>query len=160
MASDLKKRLQIVFLALLVLVVFVSVFTRPRASGEPKAPLLSGAQVDSQVLATIQRACRDCHSEATYYPWYAFVAPISSLIERDVTRGREHLNLSRWSDYSILRQERLLSEIANQVRDGGMPLPLYTLIHRDARLSETEVDAIFQWTQIERARLIENTFAK
>jgi hypothetical protein len=156
----LKKRLQTTAFILLVFLVFASAFTHPRASGEARKPLLFGAQVDPQVLAIIQRACHDCHSGATYYPWYAYIAPISWLIERDVNRGREHLNLNKWNDYSVLRQERLLSEIANQVRDGDMPLPLYTLMHRESRLSETDVDAIFQWTQRERSRLIESTLGK
>src|SRR5439155_1386831 len=81
------------------------------------------------------------------------VAPISWLIERDVAEGRNHLNLSQWSEYSLQRRERSLSEIANQVKDGEMPLRQYTLIQRNAKLSEADVNAIFQWTQVERARL-------
>ena len=65
-----------------------------------------------------------------------------------------HLNFSRWSEYPVARQERSLSEIANQVKDREMPLPQYTWIHRDAKLSEADVNAVFQWTQTERARLI------
>lgn len=105
----------------------------------------------------IDRSCSDCHSEATHYPWYSYVFPVSRLIESDINKGREHLNFSRWSEYSIIRRERALSEIANQVQDGGMPLSLYTFIHRDARLSQAEIDAIFQWTQEERSRLIQES---
>ncbi len=144
----------------MLIVVFASALTHPRASDQARTPLLSGAQIGPQVFATIQRACRDCHSEATVYPWYAHIAPMSWMIERDVNDGREHLNFSKWNQYPIVRRERLLSEIANQVRDGGMPLPIYTFMHPDARLSETEVVAIFQWTQVERARLIEETLVK
>ena len=80
---------------------------------------------------------------------------MSWLIASDVSRGRKHLNFSRWSAYSIIRRERALSEIANQVKDGEMPLFPYLLLHRDASLSEADAEAIFQWTQAERARLIE-----
>ena len=59
----------------------------------------------------------------------------------------------------MIRRERCLSEIANQVQDGGMPLGVYTLIHRDARLSPADVNAIFEWTQAERARLIAESAA-
>jgi hypothetical protein len=52
-----------------------------------------------------------------------------------------------------------LSEIANQVQDGGMPLSIYTFMRRDAKLSKADVDAIFQWTQEERARLIMESYA-
>ena len=64
------------------------------------------------------------------------------------------MNFSRWSEYSLLIRQRKLAAIASQVRDGEMPLPMYTLMHRNARLSKAEVNAIFEWTQTERARLI------
>jgi hypothetical protein len=123
------------------------------------APLLAGAHVPPEVRSVIERACRDCHSEATHYPWYSYIAPVSCLINRDVTSGRKHLNLSRWSDYSVTRRERCLSEIANQVQDGGMPLAIYVAMHPSAKLSDADVRAIFEWTQAERARLIGESIA-
>ena len=122
--------------------------------GNSDAPLLAGAQIPLDVRSIIERSCRDCHSEATQYPWYAYVAPVSYLIRSDVRRGRERLNFSRWSEYSLIRRERALSGIANQVQDGGMPLAIYTYLHRDAKLSKADVASLFQWTQTERARLI------
>jgi hypothetical protein len=146
--------LRIISFSLLGLIAVASVLTPPAQSDNAGGPLLSGARIDPRVLSIIERACRDCHSETTHYPWYSYVAPISWLIQTDVSAVRKHLNLSHWSDYPLLHRERSLSEIANQVRDGGMPLPQYTLIHRNARLSQADANAIFQWTQTERARLI------
>jgi hypothetical protein len=40
------------------------------------------------------RACMDCHSNETQWPWYAHIAPASWLVYYDVMRGREVLNLS------------------------------------------------------------------
>ena len=150
----MKIRLRTTSFALLALIVIASLATPPRTAERAGAPLLSGAQVDPRVLATIARSCADCHSDATRYPWYSYIAPVSWLVERDVIRGRERLNLSNWSDYPPLRRQRFLSEIANQVLDGEMPLPLYTLLHRSAKLSAADMEAIFQWTQAERARLV------
>jgi hypothetical protein len=107
----------------------------------------------------IERSCRDCHSETTHYPWYAYIAPVAFLINSDVSSGRRRLNFSKWSEYTVIRRERYLSEIANQVKDGGMPLSIYTLIHRNAKLSDADVEAIFDWTQAERARLINESAA-
>lgn len=143
-----------VLLVVLALIVMVSILTRPRASEKADAPLLAGAHVPPEVRAALDRSCRDCHSEATRFPWYSYIAPVSVLIKNDVMQGREHLNLSRWNEYSLIRRERCLSEIANQIQDGGMPLSSYTWIHRDAVLSPADIDAIFQWTQQERSRLI------
>jgi len=150
----LKKRLRKLLLFLLGLLAVASVLTPPDKSGDAGSPLLSGASIDPKVLSLLARSCGDCHSERTVYPWYSYVAPVSWLVQSDVARGRRHLNLSRWSDYPLARRERSLSEIANQVKDGDMPLPYYTLIHRNATLSAADASAIFQWTQTERARLI------
>jgi len=143
-----------ILLVLIALVAIASILTAPHASKNAGAPLLAGAHVPDAVRAAIERSCLDCHSEATRFPWYSYVAPVSWLIESDVKEGREHLNFSRWNEYSLVRRERCLSEIANQVQDGGMPLPSYTWIHRNAVLSPADIDAIFTWTQEERARLI------
>ncbi len=141
-------------LVLLTLIGVVSILNHPRPLDSPRNGLFDGAQITSGVLAVVDRACRDCHSDRTRYPWYSYIAPISWLVERDVAEGRQHLNLSRWGEYSVLRKERCLSEIANQVEDGGMPLRPYTFVHRSARLSPADVDILFEWTQAERARLI------
>ena len=142
------------WLALLAVIAVASLATAPTESGRSLEPLLLGAQIDPHVLSIIQRSCHDCHSEATRYPWYSYVAPVSFLIRHDVLEGRRHLNLSRWQEYSLVRKQRSLSEIANQVKDREMPLREYTWFHPDAKLSDSDVDALFRWTQTERARLI------
>jgi Haem-binding domain len=140
--------------ASLLLVGGFSFQSRPKVGEKVLTGLLAGAQASRQTMDIINRSCRDCHSEQTTYPWYSYVAPISWLIQRDVKRGREHLNFSQWPEYSLLRRERCLSEIANQVADGDMPLPLYVFVHRSARLSPQDAKALFDWTQTERSRLI------
>jgi len=154
MDARLKKRLRVGVLSVVGLLLAASILTPPDKSGDPNLPLLAGARVDPKVRALFERSCADCHSERTVYPWYSYVAPSSWLVESDVSGGRRHMNLSRWDQYPLARRERLLSEIANQVKDGDMPLPQYLLIHRNAVLSPADVTAIFQWTQAERARLI------
>ena len=151
--------LRTILICLAGVVCIASAVTAPRSSAHADAPLLAGAHIDARTLTLIQTSCRDCHSDATRYPWYSYVAPVSWLIQSDVRSGRARMNLSNWSQYSVIRRERYLSEIANQVKDRGMPLPLYTMIHRDAKLSDAAVRAIFDWTQAERLRLIEETAA-
>ena len=142
----------VALLVLAGLVAAASFVTRPPAL--PGTPILTGAHIPPKVLARLNAACRDCHSDATRYPWYSYVAPFSLLVQNDVRAGRERLNLSKWPDYPVVRRQRFLSEIANQVQDGGMPLPFYTWLHRDAVLAEADTALIFEWTQAERARLI------
>ena len=146
--------MRLVAIALAGAWIVVSAITDIGAPRNADLPLLAGADAPGEIRSIIDRSCRDCHSEATKYPWYSYIAPVSLVVHDDIRRGREHLNFSRWSEYSLLRRERCLSEIANQVQDGGMPIAIYTFLHRGAKLSQADVDALFAWTQAERARLI------
>ena len=84
-----------------------------------------------------QRACADCHSNRTKWPWYSRVAPISWLIVKDVEQGRSHLNVSEWN-----RPQKDAHEAAEELRDGKMPLPIYLPAHPEARLSAAEKDRL------------------
>lgn len=121
---------------------------------QPDPGFLRGAQVEAPVRGILARSCGDCHSDTTRYPWYASLPWVSRLIEDDVRRGREQLNLTRWSEYPRLKRQRALTGIANQVKDRAMPLPEYLTLHPGAKLSDAEVTAVFDWAQKERLRLI------
>lgn len=86
-------------------------------------------------LAT--RACYDCHSNETTWPWYSNVAPVSWLIVRDVQEGRQNLNFSEWSSNSLVSQE-LFNAAAETVNKGKMPPFYYVMIHPNANLSAAE----------------------
>jgi hypothetical protein len=138
-------------------VLAMSAYSALRPARTPDESFLRGAETGAAVRNILFRACADCHSEATEVPWYGTLPWISRLIDEDVRRGREQLNFSRWSEYSRLRQQRALTGIANQVKDGIMPLPEYTNLHPSARLSDSDVNAVFEWAQKERLRLIMET---
>lgn len=86
-----------------------------------------------QTRALFQRACFDCHSNTTHWPWYSHVAPVSWLLERDVTDGRRHLNFSQWN-----QPQRHAKDVAREVASGDMPLWFYLPLHPAARLSAAE----------------------
>ena len=115
--------------------------------------LSSQAQMADEVSAIFERACRDCHSNQTDWPWYSRVAPVSWLIASDVRLGRQRLNFSEWGRYNERQIENKLAEICAAVQAGAMPLKNYTLIHRDAKLTTAEVQAICSWTKQASARL-------
>jgi Haem-binding domain len=91
----------------------------------------------------LDRACQDCHSNRTAWPWYSRVAPVSWVVSKHVNEGREILNFSEWAAQPPSDGERLL--ICDAVSDGRMPLSEYTAIHRDARLSKRDVEVICEW---------------
>jgi hypothetical protein len=127
---------------------------RPGNAAHPEGVVLQGANISPEIRAILMRSCSDCHSDRTRFPWYSSVPFASKMIREDVERGREQLNLSRWTEYSRLRRQRMLTGIANQVKDRAMPLPAYLLLHPSAKLSDNEAEAVFGWAQKERLRLI------
>jgi mono/diheme cytochrome c family protein len=83
-----------------------------------------------------RRACFDCHSNETQWPWYSNIAPLSWLIQRDVDEGRDELNWSEWGP------DEEGDEGAETVIEGSMPPDTYSLLHPEARLSDQEIDAL------------------
>jgi hypothetical protein len=111
-----------------------------QASGTPtKAPI--------DVTPVIERACYDCHSSQTVWPWYSHVAPVSWLIARDVNAGRRHLNFSAWASYAPERAGRKLKQICDEVKEGDMPPEVYLLMHPAARLSPSEREDLCGWAK-------------
>ena len=114
-------------------------------SGPPdSAPLVIE---DPAIAAMVDRACSDCHTNQTDWPWYARVAPASWLTARHVREGREELNFSTWGDLAVRRQYSKLGEVIEHVESGEMPLPSYTWAHPKARLSEAERVALIDWAE-------------
>jgi hypothetical protein len=104
--------------------------TNPPVEGALAAP--------PELQAILDRACMDCHSHATRWPWYAYVAPASWLVANDVDHARGHLNLSKWSGYTPKRQRKKLREMWDEVEEGEMPLPSYVLLHPAAKLTDSD----------------------
>jgi len=102
-------------------------------------------QVPSEIKTILSESCYDCHSSQTRWPWYSFVAPVSWLIAGDVAEGRRHLNFSEWGTLSSRDKAALKLEIGHEIKAGDMPLPIYTLLHRDAKLSEHEIQVLKRW---------------
>jgi len=115
--------------------------------------ILHEAQIDLETLAIVQRACQNCHSQNTEWPWCGRIAPISWLLSHDVQQARAHMNLSQWQDYPTDDRRRLLSEIGSAVRNREMPVQRYLILHPEARLTAIEGQQLCQWTRTERSRL-------
>lgn len=79
------------------------------------------------------RACFDCHSNETKWPWYSNVAPISWVVGNHVEEGRTKLNFSTWDNPG-----EDAHEAAEVVEEGEMPLWDYVLMHPEAKLTAAE----------------------
>ncbi len=136
-----------------VLILFLVVFIAAQAyrpdrsnpASAPAASLLPHAPPD--VAKILDRACRDCHSNETRWPWYTNVSPASWLVANHVHHGREHFNYSQWTSIDEDDQEKLLGGMCSLTERGRMPLPSYLLLHRHAKLSPADVKTLCAWTE-------------
>jgi hypothetical protein len=105
-------------------------------------------QIPRDVGQVLQRTCYDCHSNATVWPWYAYVAPISWYVAHDVNAARRHVNFQDW-EAQINPQEgkEHLGLICKLVRNGQMPPADYRVMHKGTDLSPAEVSAVCAWSQ-------------
>lgn len=105
----------------------------PPANAEPRWDTPATA-------ALARRACFDCHSNETKWPWYSSIAPLSWLVHRDVTEGRKHINFSDWKRPA----EQHVDEFQEVFDESSMPPVLYLLGHPSARLSPVEREVLMQ----------------
>lgn len=99
----------------------------------------------SDVDSVLRRACWDCHSNRTEWPWYSRVAPVSWYVAGDVADGREHLNFTEWPDDPEEARD-LIGEVGDQVEAGAMPPTSYRLMHPEARLDGDERQLLVDWS--------------
>lgn len=150
------KRIKKVFLVILfiLLIAFIVVqFIRParNKSGQVSdADILKTFNVPGNVSTILKNACFDCHSNNTNYPWYSNIQPIGWFLAEDIKDGKSELNLSEFGSLSSRRQISKLKNIVSRIKDGTMPLPMYQLMHSNARLTEDEQKLLIDWIESTR----------
>lgn len=110
-------------------------------------PVTGEIETSPEVKALLKRACYDCHSNETTWPWYSNVAPISWVVAHHVDEGREELNFSAWSSYEPKRQAHKLEEAEEVIASGDMPLPGYAPMHPEAKLTDAEKQTLLDWAK-------------
>lgn len=115
-------------------------------------PVESTVPAPPAVEEILRRACFDCHSNETAWPWYSRVAPASWIVARDTRQGREHLNFSTWNRLDPEERIHLLEDVWEEVDAGDMPMAIYLPLHPEARLTEADKAAIEAWVREATAR--------
>lgn len=110
-------------------------------------PVETDIPTSPEVKMVLRRACYDCHSHETVWPWYSHVAPLSWLVAHDVSEGRDELNFSTWNRYNPQEQRKKLNKSWEEVQEGAMPPWLYKTPHPAARLSPQDLELLRQWAQ-------------
>ena len=137
---------------LFVLAQFIPV-ERTNPPEEAAMTIEANTEMPDEVKGILTRACADCHSNRTRWPWYSRVAPVSWFVADDVRRARSHYNLSEWGKMEPKDAGHTLDEMCEEVEKGAMPLASYRWMHSAAKLSEAEVTAICDWAGAERGRI-------
>jgi len=127
--------LKILVIVLVVGFLLIQIVPYGRAHDNP--PVVSEPNWDSpETRALAERACFDCHSNETTWPWYSNVAPVSWLVQHDVDEGRSFLNFSDWVHSGEV------DELSEVVREGQMPPAQYFPMHPNAKLTDAERAAL------------------
>lgn len=110
-------------------------------------PVRSDLTAPPEIKSILRRACYDCHSNETRWPWYSHVAPASWVIRDHVLGGRHRLNFSIWGEYAYDpgTEAQKLNEIAKFATNDKMPPWYYLTTHPGARLTRMERAAVARW---------------
>jgi hypothetical protein len=145
-----KARVKKVVLALAAFLIVIQ-FTQPQRTNPPVIPakaLSAHVAIPDGVQSTLMRACGDCHSNGTVWPWYSHIAPLSWMIVDDVNQGRRNMNFQDWdAQESPKKATDHLIDICKEAREKGMPPFTYRITHKNARISPQEMDALCSWSQ-------------
>jgi hypothetical protein len=135
-----------ILIGLAILVIIIQFF-RPskNLSDDTSKDISTLYNVPDDVKVILQRACNDCHSNKTVYPWYAEVQPVEWWLNNHIVDGKRHLNLNNFTSLKVAVQKKKMEECMEQIKKNEMPLDSYTWIHKDAILSEADKQTINTW---------------
>jgi len=141
------KRTKVVLLTLFALFLIIQLIrpVRNERGQAPEADISSLYGMSDQVHGIFRRACYDCHSNNTAYPWYASIQPLGWWLADHIREGKAELNFNEFGTYSLRKQKSKLKSITGSLEDNSMPLSSYTLIHKNAKLSLADKALLLSW---------------
>jgi mono/diheme cytochrome c family protein len=142
------KKILVVILLGAVAVVGLALLIQLIPVNRTNPPVVTQVKWDSpETAALFKRACADCHSNETIWPWYSQVAPVSWLVAKDVREGREKLNVSDLNGGDPGRLMKRIEEISEVIEEGEMPMPIYLPMHPEAKLTQAEASTLSRGLQ-------------
>lgn len=123
-------------------------------AAQPELPARE-LRAPAPVHEILQRACYDCHSDQTRWPWYSYLPPISFWVRGEVAAGRRRLNFSAWQDYATDpgTEDRKLENIARLLKSGAMPPWYYIATHPAASMNDADRAMLSDWIADRRKSL-------
>ncbi|HVX50267.1 MAG TPA: heme-binding domain-containing protein [Chitinophagaceae bacterium] len=137
-----------ILLALVVVFIVIQFFHPPKNQSTQVLPTniaaLYGA-IPDDVNQILVKACNDCHSNNTKYPWYNNIQPVAWWLNNHVEEGKRHLNFSDFGSMKVARQYKRMQDCIEEIKEGDMPLNSYLWIHTDAKLTDAEKQKLYDW---------------
>ncbi|MGZ8556695.1 MAG: heme-binding domain-containing protein [Chitinophagaceae bacterium] len=138
------KKILLVVLIVLVIIQFIHP-KKNKSEGEQTNYIGKAFNVPNDVKVILAKACNDCHSNNTNYPWYTSIQPVDWWMNHHVNDGKKHLNLDEYTNKSLRFQYHKMEEVVEMIKEGEMPLDSYTWIHKEAKLTEEETSTLINW---------------
>lgn len=144
-----KKILKYTALVLLAAFVIIQFFhpKKNQAAGLQPNYIGNVYSIPDDVKSILAKACNDCHSNNTRYPWYAKIQPVHWWMDSHIKDGKRGLNFDEYTNRWLRFQYHKMEDVIEQVKEGEMPLNSYTWTHKDARLTKEEKAKITAWAQ-------------
>jgi hypothetical protein len=150
--------LKILLFTLIVAIVALQFFQPEKnLSSDSKNLILNHEQIPENVQQILKNACFDCHSDNTNYLWYHKISPVSWLVNKHVVDGKDELNFSEWGKSDDYDKIGDLEDIKQELEQKTMPIKQYTVMHKEARLSDDERDAVFAWIDKKMSELVKSS---
>jgi hypothetical protein len=138
------RKIMLVLLAALVIIQFIHP-KKNKAEGAQPNYIGNTFAIPADVKTILTKACNDCHSNNTKYPWYANFQPVHWWLNKHVVNGKKKINYDEYTNKSLRYQYHKMEETVEMVKEGEMPLDSYTWTHKDARLTDEEKNKIIGW---------------
>lgn len=138
-----------IMLALLVALIIIQFIHPKKNKAEGSQPNYIGNNftVPADVKTILEKACNDCHSNNSNYPWYANLQPVHWWMEKHIKDGKKHLNYDEYTNRPLRYQYHKMEETIEMIKEGEMPLNSYTWTHKDAKLNEEEKTKLISWAE-------------
>jgi hypothetical protein len=143
--KPLKRLGLVVVLALVVIQFFHPAKNEPAGTTPSPTDITVYGAIPGDVNTILKKACNDCHSNTTVYPWYNNIQPVAWWLNNHITGGKRHLNFNDFTSRSVARQYKRMQDCIDEVKEGDMPLDSYLWIHKDAKLTDTEKQTLYNW---------------
>lgn len=138
-----------ILVALLIVFVGMQFFGPEKNQGEIVGldSFIQETDPPDEVMLVLKQACYDCHSDFTRYPWYNKITPVNYWLDGHIDHGKGELNFSKWESYSDKRKDHKMEEIIEVIQNKEMPLPSYTWTHKDAILTDSQIQSVKVWAE-------------